>query len=93
MAGRTDLCHLLLGVREIAVCVASRGRLQDHVLILLRTEDGAWQFVAFSDPAVPKLMSQMRALPGFDTDVLLDAISAPTAQIDVIWPTPSPAQT
>lgn len=53
--------------------------------LLLRAADGKWHSVMMSDPQMTELVPPLRALPGFDTDRLLDVICARSGQIEVLW--------
>lgn len=88
MPGCADLEQVLAGVREIAVWVAAGGCRRDDAVFLLRSADGSWHSLAFNDPRIADLVCSMRALPGFDSDRLVDAVCTQTPRITVIWPTP-----
>lgn len=81
-----DLDRVLSEVREIAMWAGNDGRVQDTGRFLLLDGDRVWHSVAFGDAQGSELIKRMRAIPGFDTNVLLDAVSARSGQLEPLWP-------
>jgi len=69
----------------VAVRTSADGSWQEHACFLLGSVTGHWEVVPFSHPAVSRLLSKLRALPGFDDDALLDLIGSKQAGIVVLW--------
>ena len=87
----SDLRQLFASVAdltEVAVWTACGGDWQEHASFLLGTGDGRWHVIRFSEPATTRLVAQLRSLPDFDTDVLLDLIGQRTRQVTTIWRRP-----
>jgi hypothetical protein len=87
----SDLRQLFASVpelTEVAVWTACGGDWQEHASFLLGTGDGRWQVIRFSEPATTRLVAQLRSLPDFDTDLLLDLIGQRTRQVTTIWRRP-----
>lgn len=81
-----DLDRVLSQVREIAVWAGNQGRVQDTGRFLLLDGERVWHSVAFGDEQGTELIARMRTIPGFDTNVLLDAVSHRSGQIEPLWP-------
>lgn len=81
-----DLDRVLLHVREIAVWAGTDGRVQDTGCFLLMDGERIWHSVVFGDEQGSELIARMRAIPGFDTNLLLDAVSSRSGQIESLWP-------
>lgn len=77
---------MLSEVREIAVWAGNDGSVQDTGRVLLLDGVRVWYSVPFGDTLVTELMVRMRPIPGFDSDRLLDAVSARGGQIEPLWP-------
>ena len=80
-----DLEVVMSDVSEVSAWTCDGGPLVEHAAFLLRAHDGRWHSVMMSDPMVGTLMPRLRALPGFDTDRLLDVLNARSGQIEVLW--------
>jgi hypothetical protein len=78
--------EVLEHVREIAVWAGNGGRVQDTGRFLLLDGERVWHSVAFGDQQGTRLIARMRGIPGFDPDLLLDAISSRSGQIEPLWP-------
>lgn len=84
---------MLSEVREIAVWAGNDGSVQDTGRFLLLDGERVWHSVPFGDTLATELMVRMRAIPGFDSDRLLDALSARDGQIEPLWPPRAVAST
>jgi len=80
-------------VREIAVWAGNEGSTQDTGRFLLLDGERVWHSVPFGDILAGELMVRMRAIPGFDSDLLLDAVSARGGQVESLWPPRAVAST
>ncbi len=85
-----DLAGLLGDLVEVAVWTAEGGSWQEHASFLLGTRDGRWHIIGFTDPTTAELVTGLRALPGFDTDRLLDLIGKHTHRVHTLWRHPTP---
>jgi hypothetical protein len=81
-----DLDRVLSQVREIAVWAGTDGRVEETGRFLLLDGDRVWHSVAFGDARGTDLIARMRAIPGFDTNRLLDAVSSRSGHIEPLWP-------
>lgn len=81
-----DLDHVLSEVREIAVWAGNDGRVQDTGRFLLLDREGVWHAVRLGGAQGAELIARMRTTLGFDTNLLLDAISCRSGQIEPLWP-------
>jgi hypothetical protein len=80
-----DLNQVIPDLVEVAVWTSRDGCWQEHASFLLGTSDGRWHMLGFSEPAVSELISRLRELPGFDTDLLLDLIGSRTERLVPLW--------
>ena len=81
-----DLDRVMSEVREIAVWAGNDGSVRDSGRFLLMDGERIWHAVPFGDTLAGELMVRMRAIPGFDSDLLLDAVSARGGTIEPLWP-------
>jgi hypothetical protein len=84
-ASTVDLDQVLAHLTEVAAVTSRDGSWQEHASFLLSTEDGQRHLVGFSEPSAGALITRLRELPGFDTDLLLDLIGSRTQRLTVLW--------
>ena len=83
-----DLARLVAELAQVAVWTARGGGWQEHASFLLATTDGRWHIVAFNEPGATELVTRLRTLPEFDTDLLLDVIGCHSRRIVTLWRSP-----
>ena len=83
-----DPDRLLADLVEVAVWTSADGSWQEHASFLLGTTDGRWRHVPFADPTASGLIAAVCALPGFDSDLLLDLLSQRTRRVLTLWRLP-----
>jgi hypothetical protein len=88
-----DIRMACRGLVEVAVRTTAYGSWQEHAHFVLNDADGECTLVPFSHPAVSDLLPRLRALPGFDDDLLLDVIGSSEARLVVLWRDPELART
>jgi len=79
--------QLFAELTEVAAWTSSEGAWQEHATFLLRTGDGRWHDIGFSDPAATELVDWLLQRPGFDVRLLRDLISEPNRRIVTLWQT------
>ncbi len=80
-----DIDEACTDLVEVAVRTSADGSWQEHACFLLGSDQGRWQAVPFSHPSVSRLLPRLRALPGFDDNLLLDVIGSRETEIVVLW--------
>jgi hypothetical protein len=81
-----DVDRVLSQVREVAVWAGNDGRVQDTGRFLLMDGERVWHSVAFGGAQGTELIARLRALPGFDTNLLLDAVNSRSGHLEPLWP-------
>ena len=82
---RPQRTPLVAELVEVAVWTAEGGAWQEHASFLLSTRDRGWHPIGFADPATTELVPQLCALPGFDTELLLELIGGHTRRVHTLW--------
>jgi hypothetical protein len=80
-----EFAELFANLAEVAVWTSGEGAWQEHATFLLRTVDGCWRGVGFSEPAAAELVRWLRQLPGFDADLLLELLGERQRRIVPLW--------
>jgi hypothetical protein len=84
----TEFGELFADLAEVAVWTSGDGAWQEHATFLLRSVDGRWRGVGFSEPAAAPLVRWLRELPGFDADLLLELLGQHERRIVTVWRRP-----
>lgn len=70
------------GLAEVALMTSSRGPVEDDVFILLTYADGSTKVVPLDDA---DLLTELQALPGFDNETFIKAMSVTEDGMSVLW--------
>ncbi|HEY1969486.1 MAG TPA: hypothetical protein VGH89_16150 [Pseudonocardia sp.] len=89
LAEFVDLSQFPANLAEVAVWTNMAGAWREHATFLLRSTDGRWQAIGFSEPAATELVERFAELPGFDTDLLRDVIAERGQRAVTLWRAPT----
>jgi len=85
-----DLDEACRDLAEVAVRTFTGGSWQEHACFVLVPSGGDPRIIQFTDPVVTELLVRLRALPGFDDQLLLTVIGSQRAELVVLWRAASP---
>ena len=69
LADFVELSEFPANLAEVAVWTNMAGAWREHATFLLRSIDGRWHAIGFSEPAATELVERFAELPGFDIDL------------------------
>jgi hypothetical protein len=84
LADYIELDGFAAHLTEVAVWTNMAGAWSEHGTFLLRSIDGRWHAIGFSEPAATELLEHLTGLPGFDTDPLRKSRRAQPASRHVL---------
>jgi hypothetical protein len=89
LADFVELSEFPANLAEVAVWTNMAGAWREHATFLLRSIDGRWHAIGFSEPAATELVERFAELPGFDIDLLQDAIAERSQCVVTLWRAPT----
>lgn len=70
---------------SVVIRVIPEGPWNEDVFLMLASTDGTGTAVPSSDPAADALIERLQALPGFDNDRFIEAMTTDADEAYVVW--------
>jgi hypothetical protein len=88
LADYIELNEFPAHLSEVGVWTNMAGAWPEHGTFLLRSTDGRWHAIGFSEPAATELFERLTELPGVDIDLLRKSIAEHSQRIVTVWRAP-----